>query len=340
MTLFSKRLLGASLALALLWTCGVPGAVAAQEPEADPYRMEVIARVDGIPITRGQLLNAVNNLIPARAYHTASLPERRYEKLQTEALDNIILSALMYKEAEKLYKVAPADIDAKIEEIKGRVPKGDTLEIALKRSNMTMEDLRGDIKKNIVVQKRYADRLKAFEKQASETVTEAILKDYYEKNLAKFMIPENIRLRNILIKADPAGGQRIWNVARKRAIALVERARAGEDFAELARQNSEEPKAAEGGDMGWADKSSLMEEVYFTVSAMKKGDTSDPIRTIYGYNVIKLEDVKPAILLTFTEIDKPQLEKKLVEKESTRLMDEWKNGLRNKAKIEHLKSLY
>ena len=343
MACFSKRLPGASLALALLWTFAGPGPVLAQEPKADPYKTEVIARADGIPITRAELLNAVNRLIPGRAYHAASIPEYRYEEVQQEALDNLILGALIYKEAKakKLGKADPADIGAKIEEIKGRVPEGETLETLLKRSNMTMEDLKEDLNKSIVIQKKIEERTGVFKKLSSETVTEPYLKDYYEENLARFRIPAKILLRNILIKVDSSSSQRVWNEAREKTVELVKRARAGEDFAELARQNSEGPRAAEGGDMGWAQRGSLMEELDFAAYSMKKGEISDTIMTIYGYQVIKLEDTTPATLREFSDIDKPKLKKKLEKREYTRLMDEWKSGLRSNAKIERLnKDLY
>ena len=341
MACFSKRLPGASLALALLWTFAGPGPVLAQEPKADPYKTEVIARADGIPITRAELLNAVNRLIPGRAYHAASIPEYRYEEVQQEALDNLILGALIYKKAKKLDKTDPADIGAKIEEIKGRIPEGDTLETILKRSNMTMEDLKEDLEKSIVIQKVVEERTEAFKKLSSETVTEPYLKDYYEENLARFRIPAKILLRNILIKVDSSSSQRVWNEARKKTIELVKRARAGEDFAELARQNSEGPRAAEGGNMGWVQRGGLMDELGFAAYAMKKGEISGAIMTIYGYHVIKLEDATPATLMKFADIDKPKLKKKLEEREYTRLMGEWKSELRSNAKIERLnKDLY
>ncbi len=338
MSLFSKRLLGAFLALALLWTCAGPDPVAAEEEAtADPYQMEVIVRVDGIPITRLQLLNTINKLIPMRSYH-ASVPEDLYEEIQQEAMDSLILSTLIYKKAKekKLDKADQADIDAQIEEIKGRVPKGDTLEMVLKRSNLTMEELREDLKKSIVVNKRRKDQQEIFKKQASETVTEPLLKDFYERNLSRFKIPKKMLVKNILIKTDPSASQRVWNEARKRAITLTERARAGEDFAELAKQNSEGPRAAEGGDMGWVPAGSLIEELDFAATAMKKGEISDPIMTIYGYHVIKLEDNTLTTLTKFAKIDKEKLKKELEEKESKRLEKAWESDLRSNAKIEQL----
>ena len=79
MTCFSKRLLGALLALAMLWTFNGarhPGCGGGRSCSPDAYQMEVIVRVDGIPITRLQLLNAVNKLLPATvSYHASVSPK-------------------------------------------------------------------------------------------------------------------------------------------------------------------------------------------------------------------------------------------------------------------------
>lgn len=341
MTRFSKRLLGALLALAILWTFTATAQVAAEETEPDAYQMEVVVRVDGVPITRLQLLNAVNKLLPSVSYH-ASIPEDRYEKARKNALDTLILTALVYKEAKemKLDKVDPALIDADIEKIKERLPEDDTLETVLKRSDMTMADLREDIKEGIVIQQIRKDRRTEYKKLSKEMVTDAYMLDYYENNLKKFKMPKRVRLRRILVKVDPSGGQRLWSQMQKLAVDLVERARGGEDFAEMARQNSDGDRAEDGGDRGWTHVGSMMEEVDFAVSKLGVGEVSDPVMTIYGYQIMKVEDLKPGILMAFSEINKDALRKELVEKEFQRLGKAWANGLLSRAKVEYLKDLY
>ncbi len=342
MTCFSKRLLSVLLALTMLWTLSATAPIAAAEEEGpDAYQMEVIVRVDGIPISRLQLLNALNKLLPTSSYH-ASVPEDRYEKAQKSALDTLILTALVYKEAQemKLDKVDPALIDADIKKIKERLPEGDTLEDVLKRSDMTMADLREDLKEGIVLQQVRKNRRAEFKKLSEETVTDTYMKEYYNNNLNKFNMPGKLKIRRILIKVDPSGGQRLWNKVQKNAVALVKKARGGEDFAEMAKENSEGPEAEDGGNVGWVHIGSLSQEVDFALSTMNKGDVSDPIMTIYGYHIIKLEDTTPSILMAFSEINKDGLKKELIEQEYKRLGNEWADGLRANAKIEYLKDLY
>jgi parvulin-like peptidyl-prolyl isomerase len=171
-------------------------------------------------------------------------------------------------------------------------------------------------------------------------VNDGYILDYYNENPGKFKVPEQMRLRNILLKADRSGGQRIWNEAKKKALELAERARGGEDFAELARENSEGPNAAKGGDMGWMHRGSLLEEMDYAASKLKKGGVSAPVRTIYGYHLLKLEDIRPSLLKKFEELNKPRLKTELEEKEYKRLFKSWKTGLLSRANIEYLRDLY
>lgn len=331
------------LLLALIFVCASPLKLGAEEqPTQDQtYKNAVIARVDGIEITRGQLLNTINEILPYQAYH-ASVGERQYEKLQKKAMDKLILNELVYKSAQEQEQdpVDELEIVSSIEAIKKRLTKTDTLEKALERSNMTMEDLRKDIRKSILVREMNKKKLDEFRAQASQTVNDAYMKNYYDNTLEKFKEPERMRLSNILIKADRSGGQRVWNAAKKKARELAERTRNGEDFAELAKQYSEGPNAANGGSMGWAHKGSLLQELDYAASKLKKGEVSGPVMTIYGYHVLKLDDIKPSTLKKYEEVNKKRLKKDLEEKEYKRLRESWETGLLSRANIEYLREMY
>jgi parvulin-like peptidyl-prolyl isomerase len=132
----------------------------------------------------------------------------------------------------------------------------------------------------------------------------------------------------------------VWNAAKKKAMELAERTRNGEDFAELAREHSEGPSAAKGGDMGWAHRGSLLQELDYVASTLKKGEVSGPVMTIYGYHILKLEDIKPSVLKKYADVNKEQLAKELKAKEQKRLLKSWKTGLISRANIEYLRELY
>lgn len=94
------------------------------------------------------------------------------------------------------------------------------------------------------------------------------------------------------------------------AAALTARARAGEDFAALARENSTGPSGPNGGELGWFGEGMMVPEFETAVKAMGVGDISDPVQTQFGWHVIKLNDTRVAEAPNLDEV-RAELEEKL-----------------------------
>jgi peptidyl-prolyl cis-trans isomerase D len=135
---------------------------------------------------------------------------------------------------------------------------------------------------------------------AQTSVTESDLRSYYEKSKDRFVVPEKRRASHILIQI-PAGkdGDAI---ARKKAEDVLAQARAGKDFAALAKQYSQDVgSAAKGGDLGWAERSNFVApfaEVLFSTPA---GEIRGPVKTQYGYHIIRVEEIQPGKTQTFEQ---------------------------------------
>ena len=336
---FSKRTVIASLFAAFLFPA-LPAVAANQQPAAVQQKpgAEIVAKVNGKKITQEDLDTATNNLMPLVTYHNA-VSEERLKGIQKKALEKIINGELMYKYAKdnKIDNVDKKEIDKQVKDLKKRLPKGDTLDKVLKRSNLTLADLRDEFKKDIVVVRVSTAKTEEFKKKAAETVDTAFMRDYYKKNLEKFKEPEQLHLRSILVKADPSGGQKVWNESKKKAEEIVKLAREGKDFAKLAEERSEDPFAKKGGDMGWAHKGSLFQEIEDASAKLKTGEISDPVMTIYGYHVVKIEGRKPPVQKKFEELNLKNLETELEQKEHKQLWNSWLDGLKKASKIEYLK---
>lgn len=336
---FSKRTVIASLFAAFLFPA-LPAAAANKQPAPVAVQQapgsEIVATVNGKKITRDDLDTATNNLMPLVTYHQ-SVSSERLKEIEKKALNQIINAELIYKYAKdnKLDKADNKQIDQQVKDLKKRLPKGDSLEKVLKRSNLTLEELRDDFKKDIVVVNVSKSKTAEFKKKAEDTVNNAFLRDYYKKNLEKFKEPEQIHLRSILVKADPSGGQRVWNESLKKATEIAKLAREGKDFASLAKERSEDPFAKDGGDMGWAHQGSLFPEIEDVAAKLKPGEISDPIMTIYGYHIVKLEGRKPSVQKKFEELNLKKLESELEQKEQKNLWTSWLESLKKAAKIEY-----
>ena len=140
---------------------------------------------------------------------------------------------------------------------------------------------------------------------AAVPVNEADLKAWYEQNQARYVEPEKRRARHILITVDAksAGGASDGDAAaKKKAEQVLAEARAGGDFAKLAEKYSQDPGSArQGGDLGYTARGAFVKEFEAALYALKKGEISEPVKTQFGYHIIKLEDVQGGKAITLAD---------------------------------------
>lgn len=336
---FTRKLIATGAMLTVL----VSGGYAAAEsggPIYNPETNPVVARINDKDIDYKTLQSTVGTLMPLMSYHSA-VSDERLKQIRKTALDQIIDDQLILADLKKQgpIKVDKKEIKETIDKVKKRIPPGKTYKGMLKEAGITDDEFREDVKNTLAIRQKRLDMREEFKKQADEMVDEAYLKDYYDKNIEKFKEPAKIRLSEILFKADPSGGQKVWMEAKKKAADLKVRIDAGENFAELAKQYSEDPYAQHGGDMGWAHEGSISPEIEEAIKTLKVGEVSGPVMSIYGYHLIKYEERTPAKQKAFDELKVDNLKRELAAKESKRMWDEWIAELRSTAKIELLSDM-
>ncbi len=148
---------------------------------------------------------------------------------------------------------------------------------------------------------------------ARTEVTDEALRQYYEENKARYTQPGRRHARHILI----AGGGDD-KAAEARAQKAYERAAAGEDFAALARELSEDPGSKDsGGDLGEAERADFVGPFGDAVWSMKPGEIRGPVKTEFGWHVIKLESATPDTTRSFEDVRaelEPEYRRSQVEK--------------------------
>lgn len=132
---------------------------------------------------------------------------------------------------------------------------------------------------------------------------EEVLRARFEEQKARFVTPESRLASHILIEVAAEAPQVDVETARQTAEDLARRAREGEDFAELARNNSQDiGSAPEGGDLGWIEPGYMVQAFEDAVYELNlESPISDPVQTGFGWHVIYLRDIRPAEGMTFTE---------------------------------------
>ena len=124
------------------------------------------------------------------------------------------------------------------------------------------------------------------------TVEQEQINSYYDDNLTEFQVPEKRRARHILFRAAPGDPEDTHQQQLAKAEEILEKARSGEDFTELATLHSEGPTAATGGDLGFFTQGQMVKPFNDAVFSMNTGDISEVVKTDFGYHIIKLEEIQ------------------------------------------------
>ncbi len=126
-------------------------------------------------------------------------------------------------------------------------------------------------------------------------VSEDQLKEYYEDNLDTFKEKKQVKARHILFMLAENASKEDEEKIRQKATSVLQQARAGANFAELAKKNTEDPSGKEnGGDLGYFSQGQMVKPFEDGAFKLKKEEISDLVRTAFGYHIIKVEDVKEA----------------------------------------------
>ncbi len=136
------------------------------------------------------------------------------------------------------------------------------------------------------------------------SVSDDEITEFYEENLDKlFTEPEMVRVRHILIKFPPSASDEVASAARQLAESIRQRALGGEDFAKLAMQYSQDTYTRDsGGEVGYIKRGEAPREFEEVAFSLGIGEISEPVRTRFGYHIIKVEDHKPERVKELNEV--------------------------------------
>jgi len=118
--------------------------------------------------------------------------------------------------------------------------------------------------------------------------------EYYDEHPAEFQNPKTVEARHILIKVDPQAQPEDVAKAKERIESVLQKAKDGQDFAELAKQFSEGPSKDKGGYLGSFRREAMVKPFSDKAFAMQAGEISDPVKTQFGWHIIKVDKVNDA----------------------------------------------
>ncbi|HET6982213.1 MAG TPA: peptidylprolyl isomerase, partial [Myxococcaceae bacterium] len=273
----------------------IPAAVAGLLMLGAPLaRAELVDRVAAIVNTDVITLSEVEKRAApelARVDQESSGPERAQKRAQAlrKTLDTMIDEKLVDNELKDLkVSIGDKEVDAAIDEVKKSYNlNDDQLTQAVAREGYTLTEYREQMRKQIGRYKLIAEKVRKNVK-----VSDADVQTEYDRMTRSEGEDYEVHIRHILINVPRTATQADVETARKKAQAIAVEARnPGVDFATLAKKRSEGSSSSDGGDLGFFKRGTMVPEFERVAFSLKTGEVSDPVRTQFGWHVLKLEEI-------------------------------------------------
>jgi len=288
-----------------------------------------IAAVNGVAITQGELDEEMEMQVSRLARQGRQLTDQQKDQLEKDLLENIIEREVLYQQSLKSgIQVKDQMVDNQLAIIKKGFPSEEQFQDALKRMNLTEADVKAQIKRGLAIRELIDEEV-----ARKIVVTDAETKAYYDAHPQMFQQPSRIKASHILIKVAPDADDAQKTAAREKIAEIQKKLKAGDDFAALAKQYSEGPSGARGGDLGFFVHGQMVKPFEDAAFALEPGQVSDMVTTRFGYHLIKVTDKKPAQTLTYAEV-KDQIAQRLKQQKIEKQAGQYIDGLKKDAKIE------
>jgi len=156
---------------------------------------------------------------------------------------------------------------------------------------------------------------------AYQNVSDEEIEAYYNANLDSMKQKEQVKARHILVQSKDSDPEAVKKEAKAKIERVYKKAKAGEDFAKLAKKYSEGPSSVGGGDLGWFGRGDMVPEFEKAAFATKKGSVTKPLKTQFGWHIIYVEDRKDAKEKSLAEVKEQIAETISEEKASEKVSD-------------------
>ena len=277
-------------------------AAAAAKPAAPPAKPipavlpDVIADCNGDTIPKAEFEGAVRAV---EQRNGRPIPTEKRAEVYRGVLDDMVAYRLLKQEVKQrtTLTVTDGDVEARIAAFKQQMGTEANFKAALQAQQITEAKLREDARTDLLVAK-----LLDQEVNQKILVKPTDIATFYEKNPDRFQQGETLRASHILVLVPAEATAQARTAARGRAEAALKAAKAGQDFAKLARQYSQDASAQRGGDLGFFPKGQMVPAFDQAAFALAPGQVSDLVETQFGFHIIKATEKRPARIVPFVEV--------------------------------------
>jgi len=311
------------MALSLTYIAVPSPAQEKQTPEAK------VALINGSVITQGDFDREMNVFKQRFASMGKPVNEIQLQALKKEVLESLVNRELLFQESRnKGIKVEEAAINEQINVLKKRFSNENEFKNAMLSMNFSEDYLASRIKRDLAIRqfldKQFAEKV---------TISDKETKGYYDSHPDAFSKPAQVKASHILVSVNSRADEASKAVARKKIEEIQQKLKNGEDFATLAKEFSQCPSNASGGDLGYFERGQMVKPFEDAAFALAPGETSSIVETKFGYHIIKCIDKKSGTSIAYEEI-KRKLQEHLKQKKVQEQVVAYVEELKKKAKVE------
>lgn len=260
------------------------------------------------------------------------LPPAALAQFKQQTLDRLIDQHLVEKaiEAEKI-AADPAEVDTELADFYKSVGGQAEAEQFFQKTGVTLEELKSDLGRAVKLKK-------LLRKKYNINVDDAAAEAFYKENIQRFTKPEEVQASHILFKVENDAAEDVVKAQEakaKKILALAKKKDA--DFAALATEHSEGPTAPRGGDLGYFSRERMVPAFSEAAFAAKVNDVIGPVRTEFGFHVIKVTDRRAESVTSLDEV-KTEIVKSLENQELRQGMEKLTAELRGATTVEKFES--
>lgn len=302
---------------------------------AKPFELfnDVIAQGKNVKVTRAALDEELVNIKASAAARGQTIPPQHMRMLEAQVLERLVGRQILNGRATEADRTNGLDNAKKaLENITKNSGGDEALKRQLKTVGMTFDELMVKLNEESIAEA-------VLQRDIKFDVSDDDVKKFYDENPTKFEQPELVRAAHVLIGTREKDGSEMSDekkkVQRKLAEDVLKRAKAGDDFAKLAADYSEDPGSKDKGGEYTFPRGQMVPEFEAAAFSLEAGKVSDIVTTQYGYHIIKTLEKKPAKKFSLEE-SAPDIKQWLKRQGMQKQIPAYMENLKKEAAVEIL----
>ncbi|MBI1749330.1 MAG: peptidylprolyl isomerase [Acidobacteria bacterium] len=288
-------------------------------------------RVNGVGLTERDLRREMEELFPYYRIHGGRVPAAAEPEIRQKAFDRLVLSELLYQEAQRRkLQISPVAVEARIEKVRRQFPSPAAFENAIQEQFGSQAEFHRQVRRTLLVETLWEQEV-----VRPSRVTEVQARRFYKQNSKRYMRPESVWLQTITFQFPEGATESERRFARNRAEEVLPQAQAAktfEAFGALAERFSSDDWRVMRGDHGWVHRGTLEPELELAFRT-KPGEISGIVASHAGFHILRVNGYRPETLLRYEEA-RAAVRKSYEDERLQKRRQQFEQELRSKSRIE------